>query len=113
MSKPKKTKRKLTKTEKVLKTVKKLTEREKILDFIEIYAYDERNNILLPDGFDNAFMGLMSRNGFTVAVYSRWCCIWELQRKHNWSWEDAEEFFNFNVEGSYVGEYTPVFMDKY
>jgi len=26
--------------------------------------------------------------------------------------EDAEEFFDFNVQGAYVGEATPVFLDK-
>jgi hypothetical protein len=98
---------------KTKKTKRKPTEREKIVDFIDFYAHDEKDNILLADGFENAFMGLMSHNGHTVAVYSRWDCILELQRKNDWTWTDSEEYFNFNVECAYVGDYTPVFMDRY
>jgi hypothetical protein len=27
--------------------------------------------------------------------------------------EEAEEYFSFNVEGAYVGEQTPVFLEMY
>jgi len=63
---------------------------------------------ILWDGFDDALVGIGERCGMApVAVYDRAKCI-EALRKDGLSWEDAEEYFCFNVEGCYVGELTPI-----
>lgn len=66
---------------------------------------------LLADGFDDALIGYAWHvpNG-GVAVYDRDKCIAILMSRDKMSYEVAEEFFDFNVEGAYVGEKTPIFV---
>jgi len=79
--------------------------------FIEEYYPDEQNHILLADGFDEAFLGVgCSCGGKNVAIYDRAKCIRILER--DMSNTEAEEYFCFNTEGAYVGDYTPIFMHK-
>jgi len=85
--------------------------RKMIENFIEEYYPDEANNILLADGFDGAFLGIgCSCGGKNVAIYDRAKCIRILEKDMNNT--EAEEYFGFNVEGAYVGDYTPIFMHK-
>ena len=66
-------------------------------------------NILLADGFDDAIIGYMEKAGSPIiACYSKTKCIEILSKDMNP--EDAEEYFYFNVLGSYVGNYTPCFI---
>ena len=82
-----------------------------ISQFIEEYYPDEQNHILLADGFDEAFLGVgCSCGGKNVAIYDRAKCIRILER--DMSNTEAEEYFCFNTEGAYVGDYTPIFMHK-
>jgi len=85
--------------------------RKYIDNFIEEYFFDESDKILLADGFDEAFLGIgCSFGGKNVAIYDRSKCIEILQE--DMSWGEAEEYFTFNVESAYMGEYTPIFMHK-
>jgi len=95
-----------------MKKIKKKNPSRKMIDeFIEEYYPDEVNHILLADGFDEAFLGIgCSCGGKNVAIYDRAKCIKILER--DMSYEEAEEYFSFNTEGAYVGEYTPIFMHK-
>jgi len=69
------------------------------------------HDILLADGFNEALIGTGERAGSVpVAVYDRKKCIGILQ-KQGMSIEEAEEYFDFNVSGAYVGEQTPIFVD--
>ena len=74
--------------------------------------------LLLADGFDDALIGYVdawlpvSGGGATrgnAALYDREKCIDILVKRDGMTWEEAEEFFDFNVAGAYVGEKTPVF----
>ena len=119
-TKKKSSKKKLTKDEfiRILqgKSTKELAARMKILDFIDIYADDEhKDNILLADGLDEAFLGLAHRDGehgTQVAVYGIYSCIFTLQLKNKWKWAEAEDYFYFNTRWAYVGEYTPMFIEE-
>jgi hypothetical protein len=72
---------------------------------------EEVDEILLADGFDAALMGYAQRPGQPpVAVYDRATCIDILMDRDGLSFEEAEEFFEFNVVGAWVGEGTPCFM---
>jgi hypothetical protein len=85
--------------------------RKMIENFIGEYYSDEADKILLADGFDEAFLGIgCSFGGKNVAVYDRAKCIRVLER--DMSNTEAEEYFSFNTEGAYVGDYTPIFMHK-
>jgi hypothetical protein len=123
-TKTKSSKKKLTKDEfkRILNTPRreKLTKNQagrlKILDFIDIYADDDhKENIILLDGLDKAFLGLSYRDGqhgTQVAVYGIFSCIHTLQLDNKWSWDEAEEYFYFNTRYAYVGEYTPMFIEE-
>ena len=68
--------------------------------------------ILLADGFDRAFMGVgRIFNGPAIAVYDSSMCITML-RESGMTQEEAEDYFGYNVIGSYVGEKTPMFVES-
>lgn len=90
----------------------KPTARDRINQFLEALYPDDIDKILLADGLDNAFMGVASRDGKNVAVYGKTKCVMELMRQNKWTIEEAEEYFSFNVEGAYVGDRTPLFMEE-
>ena len=68
--------------------------------------------IQLADGFEDAFIGIARQFGKPFAVYDRQKCIDILVERDEMSYEDAEEYFQFNVEGAWVGENTPAFLEK-
>lgn len=75
-----------------------------------IAEIDEELLLLEPDMFDEAILGIAERAGGLVAVaYDRTRCIDILAR--SMPREEAEEFFEFNTLGAWVGEATPVFID--
>ncbi len=70
--------------------------------------------MLKADGFDEAFFGVASRfNMEDVFAYDMDECIAILCRRDNMSYEDAIEFFHYNVLGAWVGKKTPLFLKKY
>ncbi len=68
---------------------------------------------LSADGFDNALIGIAydKIKGVHVLIYSRMKCIEILIERDGMSEDEAEEYFDYNVEGAYVGEKTPIFVD--
>ena len=78
--------------------------REKIADLHDDVLFLE------PATFDDAILGVATRaDGMTVVAYDRSRCIDVLAR--DMPREEAEEFFEFNTAGAWVGEGTPVFVD--
>ena len=66
---------------------------------------------LLVEGFDKAIVGYALRCGQPVlAVYDQQKCIEILMQRDGMTREDAEEFFDFNVLGAWVGDRTPLFL---
>lgn len=77
------------------------------LDRICAYAPDA----LLANGFEDAILGIAERCGQPALVaYDRTRCI-DILEAEGMDREDAEEFFEFNVAGAWMGEMTPVFID--
>ncbi len=65
---------------------------------------------LLCDGFDEALMGVAERiNLGPVAAYSVEKML-DVLIKDGMSYEEALEYFDFNIRGAWVGENTPVFI---
>ena len=65
---------------------------------------------LLADGFDEAIIGIAERCGQPPLVaYSVDRCV-EILEGQGMSREEAEEFFDFNVAGAWMGEMTPVWI---
>jgi hypothetical protein len=67
-------------------------------------ALDEEE-ITLADGFADAFLGIGRQFGKPLEVYSRRKCIEVLM-------EQAEEYFEFNLAGAWVGETTPIYLEE-
>lgn len=88
---------------------KTLTCRQKINEFCEDYGDAE---ILLADGFDEAFLGIGIRFQRPVAVYDMAKCL-KILRKDGLSAEEADEWMSFNVLGAYVGDGTPIFVERW
>ena len=72
-----------------------------------VEAYPE-TEFLIADGFDDAIIGYHQSS--ERLIYSIKKCI-EILMKEGMEEEDALEHFYYNVEGSYVGEKTPIWAD--
>ena len=81
--------------------------REEIEEFLEEAVGRDAADILLPDGFERAFIGAALDP--PRAIFSIELCIKGLTEQ-GMSQEDAEEYFWFNVAGSHMGENTPLFI---
>ena len=67
------------------------------------------NDILYCDGLQEALVGTGTRFTHPVAVYDKQKVLEILQK--DMTREEAEEYFDFNIAGAYVGESTPIFLD--
>jgi hypothetical protein len=77
-------------------------------EILENCLYDDET-VVLADGFEDAFVGIGRQFGNPVAIYNRTKCIEILM--NDMTYEEAEEHFSFNVEGSFVGKQTPIFLE--
>lgn len=85
----------------------------KIQNYLEENYPDDIDDILLADGFDDAFLGVVEGFGLErKACYDTEKCIEILMDDGEMRRCEAEEYFNFNVIGAYVGERTPIFLNK-
>jgi hypothetical protein len=67
---------------------------------------------LLADGFEDALLGYGRHGPSLVAVYDWKRCVTILQTRDSMTLDEAEEFIEFNVVGSWLGPHTPVFLDQ-
>lgn len=77
----------------------------------EIENYCKRNgiNCLFADGFDKAIIGLGACFHSYKVVYDKQKVIDILCEEMDY--EEAIEYFDFNIIGAYVGDETPVFLE--
>jgi hypothetical protein len=68
-------------------------------------------SILLADGLDEAFIGIGWQFNTPLAVYDRDKCI-EILESQGMTPEEAQEYFYYNTQGAYVGEQTPIFIER-
>lgn len=62
--------------------------------------------------FDACILGVASRCGMEpVVVYDRACLVGKFMDQ-GMTAEDAEEWVSYNVTGAYVGERTPMYLDR-
>ena len=67
--------------------------------------------ILEPPDLDAAILGLVDlSDGSTHLVYSRRKLIMVLQIQ-GMSWEDAEEWYAFNISGAHLGPNSPMYLE--
>lgn len=70
--------------------------------------FDE--SVILADGFELAFLGCGYSFSGSYAIYHLGNCIEILEQRDGMSYDEAEEFIEFNVIGSFVGDRMPVFL---
>lgn len=81
----------------------KLKEREQLLESIAEFNPEA----LLADGLEDAIVGYDTKGR---VIYSVGSIIDILVERDGMSYEDASEYFSFNIECAYVGEHTPIYM---
>jgi len=74
---------------------------------------EENPEALLADGLDLAYIGVCQRFGQPpVAAYDYDKVIEILMTRDGMTYEEAVEFFDFNIIGGWHGENTPVYIQR-
>ena len=71
---------------------------------------EEYPELLKADGFDEAILGVVQRMDVQALCYDKDKVIEILMQ--DMSHEEAVEYFEYNVAGAWVGEFTPFFLQK-
>lgn len=66
-------------------------------------------DLLYADGFDDCILGMTFREEVPVVLYSSSRIIQRLSK--DMPEEEAVEYFEFNINGAYVGERTPIYVE--
>ena len=68
--------------------------------------------MMVADGFRDALIGYARRPGDEddIAIYSYDKCVQILMDRDGMEYSEAVEFMDFNVEGAWMGDGTPMFM---
>lgn len=80
-----------------------------------MYLSDDRNDrggiegyaMITADGFDSCIIGKDSKDR---AVYDADAMIDVLMMRDDMTREEAEEFFWYNIDGSHMGDETPIYV---
>jgi len=79
-------------------------------DCLNLVSEDIELLFLEEDYFDEAILGVITVfGGMCRVVYSREDIL-RILVSRGMEYPEAQEYFEFNIEGSYVGEQTPVFL---
>ena len=79
-------------------------------DIEDLYGDDEPN-LMFADGFDEAIAGVVWDGERTRVVYDTELILELLMGRSEMTYEEAVEYFDFNIAGSYMGEYTPLYLE--
>jgi len=67
---------------------------------------------LKVDGFDDCIVGVATRFGMNpVLAYDRCKMIEKMVKEDKMTYLEAEEYFDYNIIGAWMGENTPLFID--
>lgn len=62
---------------------------------------------MFADGFDDSILGYDTKGR---VVYSVDSIVETLTERDGMNADEAMEYFDFNIDGAYVGEYTPIYI---
>ena len=79
-------------------------------DIKDLYGDDEPD-ILFADGYDKAIAGVVWDGERTRVVYTTEKILAILMERDNMTYDEASEYFDFNVAGSHMGVYTPLYLE--
>ena len=79
-------------------------------DDVKVWLSEVAPDALLADGFEDAILGIVKRvSQPEIVIYDREKCI-EILMRDGSDREEAEEYFEFNTAGAWVGNGTPGFL---
>ena len=82
------------------------------LEAINEQLAEMEESALTANGFDNAILGIVTDfNSKPRVAYSMTECINILMERDEMTYIAALEYFSYNVEGAYMGEQTPIWVD--
>ena len=76
-------------------------------DFVDLHA--EPEHTLKADGFDAAIIGIDTNQRMVYGIEK----ILAILIDDDMNEEEALEHFYYNIAGSYVGDYTPIYIWEY
>ncbi len=79
--------------------------REKVFEFLQQFGMDA----LVADGFDDAIVGVVVDDEHPKVVYDSYKCV-DILIEDGMTQNEAQEYFDYNVSGAYVGRQTPIFI---
>jgi hypothetical protein len=71
---------------------------------------EREESVVFADGLEEAFIGIGYQFNDPIAIYSKKKAI-QYFMEQGMDEEQAYEYFDYNIAGSYVGENTPIFLD--
>ena len=78
---------------------------------IQKYLEDIGEQALLMDGFEHAIIGFSQRiNEPLLAVYNHDLMIQTLMKRDNMTYDEADEYIQYNCIGAWVGEQTHIIV---
>lgn len=75
---------------------------------------DDNDGCLLADGLEAALIGFAwpwQADQQRVAIYSVEKILDILHDRDGMTWDEAREFYDFNIVGAYVGPQTPIYVE--
>jgi hypothetical protein len=68
------------------------------------------DSIITADGFELAFLGCGYSFGGAYAIYNFSTCMEILMQRDGMTYEEAMEYYDYNIFGSWMGDNTPIFI---
>ena len=78
---------------------------------IEDLYFDDEPEIMFADGYDKAIAGVTWDGERTRVVYETEKILKILMDRDGMTYDEASEYFDFNVAGSHMGVYTPLYLE--
>lgn len=78
------------------------------MNYKQNFIKEINEQALFADGFDDAIIGYDAVKFIVVYDYDK--CSDILMKRDGMTRHEAHEFMEFNVVGSYVGDFTPLFI---
>ena len=79
-------------------------------DIEDLYCSDEPD-ILFADGYDEAIAGTIWDGERTRVVYKVEDILNIIMERDEITYDEASEYFDFNIAGSNMGVYTPLYLE--
>ena len=76
----------------------------------DLYGGDEPD-ILFADGYDEAIAGTTWDGERTRVVYKVEDILNIIMEREEMTYDEASEYFDFNIAGSNMGVYTPLYLE--